>query len=244
MEPDVDRTLPRAILPICRKPFRHVVADGWLPQDWYLACRDSFPLCPPSTGPSGRSLFLGDEQLTELCNTSEAWANLLSSFRSQAFVDACQAQFRESFASPACTMAKEPWRYVEHIETREEKGSRFTPRSPLEPLDVYVRFDVHQAPIGYKHGHHIDHRRRLVTFILYFSDCDDIGMTGGDLQLHGRPRPILPARQVTVQSRENRIVWFPCSPDSLHSVSEIVTARAPRQYVQVHVSRTVDAWAT
>ena len=242
MLPGVDGTLPRANLPICREPFMHVVADRWLPQDWYLACRDSFPLCPPSTGPSGRSLFVGDEQLTEICRTNAAWGSLLSAFRSQAFVDDCQVQFSESFASPACTMPTEPWRYVDHIETREEKERSFNQGSGLGPLDVFVRFDIHQAPAGYRRANHLDHRRRLATFLLYFSDCDSIGMTGGELQLHGHRRPIRPGRRVTIRSRENRIVGFPCSPDSWHSVTEIVAARAPRQYLQVQVSRSLDAW--
>jgi hypothetical protein len=38
------------------------------------------------------------------------------------------------------------------------------------------------------------------------------------------------------------MVAFPSANDSYHSVPKITAAAAPRNYVQVHLSSSVDAW--
>ena len=38
------------------------------------------------------------------------------------------------------------------------------------------------------------------------------------------------------------MVAFPCTNGSHHSVSKITSAAVPRNYIQVHISSSVDVW--
>jgi hypothetical protein len=68
-------------------------------------------------------------------------------------------------------------------------------------------------------------------------------MIGGELLLHGGRQESspqdLPAR---VTPRHNLMVAFPCTNRSHHSVSAITAQREPRNYIQVHISSSVDIW--
>ena len=73
--------------------------------------------------------------------------------------------------------------------------------------------------------------------LIYFCDADEAGMKGGDLVLHGSG-----GDSVTIRPRHNRMVMFPCTAASLHSVTMIRRQSAPRNFVQVTVSSSVDLW--
>jgi hypothetical protein len=98
--------------------------------------------------------------------------------------------------------------------------------------------DIHQGRVGYDRIAHVDYARRLLSMLIYFCDQDENQMVGGELLLHGqspqRPTPIVP--------RHNLMVAFPCSNSSLHSVAKVTSAIAPRNYLHVFISSSVDIW--
>ena len=77
--------------------------------------------------------------------------------------------------------------------------------------------------------------------LIYLSDSTEIQMQGGDLLLHAGAVGS-PVTRVTPQ--HNRMVCFPCMSRSYHSVTPITSLIAPRNYIQVHISSSVDAWAS
>ena len=103
--------------------------------------------------------------------------------------------------------------------------------------------DIHQGRVGYLRPVHLDHARRLVSMLIYMCDHTENQMIGGELFLHGaagqREARQAPTR---ITPRHNLMVAFPCTNGSHHSVSKITAASAPRNYIQVHISSSVDVW--
>jgi 2OG-Fe(II) oxygenase superfamily len=95
--------------------------------------------------------------------------------------------------------------------------------------------------MGYDRGIHVDHARRLVSMLIYMSDHTENQMVGGELFLHtsAKPQSDPPTR---ITPRHNLMVAFPCTSHSYHSVSQITSMGAPRNYIQVHISSSVDIW--
>ena len=44
------------------EPFPHVIREKFIAPPHYEQLRSSFPTCPPSTGPTGFSLYWGDDE--------------------------------------------------------------------------------------------------------------------------------------------------------------------------------------
>jgi hypothetical protein len=74
--------------------------------------------------------------------------------------------------------------------------------------------------------------------LIYFCDQTESQMQGGELFLHSDDSGPLQR----IAPRHNLMVAFPCSNKSRHSVSQITSTNAPRNYVQVHISSSVDVW--
>src|SRR5262249_16719721 len=115
----------------------------------------------------------------------------------------------------------------------------------FEPEELWVRLDIHQALPGYHRVRHVDHRRRVISMLIYLCDADECGMVGGDLVLHGNRKrwwQVGRSNDQIVRPRHNLMAAFPCYAESIHSVPEIVRQTKPRNYVQIHVSSSYDAW--
>jgi hypothetical protein len=135
--------------------------------------------------------------------------------------------------------------YVDYVESRADKERRHIQNAEHDPEALWVRLDILQAQIGYRRGAHLDHRRRLMTMLIYFCDSAENQMDGGELLLH---RPLVMGgrkllfEQTRLAPKHNEMVAFACTPGSFHSVSEIKGQLAPRNFVQITVSSSVDAW--
>lgn len=217
-------------------PFPHVLADQWLDADLYERLRRSFPPCPPNSGPTGFTLFAGDPDYDRLIAEDEAWARFHGGFPSQAFIDYALAAFADTFEGRALADLSNA-RYVSYRESREDKERSGLARVEHRPDELWVRVDIMQGRTGYYRHPHLDHRRRALSMLVYFCDADEAGMTGGDLILHARG-----GGAVTIRPRHNRMVMFPCAAGSIHSVSKIRRQSAPRNFVQVILSSSVDLW--
>jgi len=223
-------------------PFAHVLQEQFVDPGTYASVRDSFPDCPPSSGPTGYSLYWGDAEYQRLLDEVPAWRALFDTFHSQRFIDWGVAQFANVWQRERCLIDLSRARYVPYREDRIDKERRTLRTVEHDPHELWVRMDIHQGRIGYQRVIHRDHARRLLSMLVYLCDHDENEIAGGELILH----PPLLQRwlrpPVTVTPRENLMVAFPCSAKSYHSVSRMTAMARPRNYLQVHISSSVDAW--
>jgi hypothetical protein len=222
-----------------RHPFPHVVHPEFITPVLYRELCRSFPKCPPSSGPTGFSLFWGDEEYTRLLAQESAWQSLFDTFQSQTFIDWGRQQFAAVWDNAGCKIPVSEARYVSYCEDRIDKERATLRKVEHEPHELWVRMDLHQGQIGYDRGIHVDHARRLISMLIYMCDHTENQMIGGELFLHSGPNQKAATR---ITPRHNLMVAFPCTSRSYHSVSPITATRMPRNYVQVHISSSVDIW--
>lgn len=220
-------------------PFAHVVHPEFITPAVYRELCKSFPACPPSTGPTGFSLFWGDENYARLLDANPLWRSLFYTFQSQRFIDWGVQQFGTVWEEAGCKIDLSKARYVPYVEDRIDKERATLRRVEHEPHELWVRMDIHQGQMGYDRVIHVDHARRLISMLIYMCDHTENEMTGGELFLHRGPGP---DTEVKITPRHNLMVAFPCTARSYHSVSEITSMTSPRNYLQVHISSSVDAW--
>jgi hypothetical protein len=238
-----ERVRELKLLNVNAEPFAHVISESFIEPGHYERLCRTFPSCPPGTSPTGFSLYWGDKGYERLLEEESAWRALFEMFHSQAFVDWGVRQFADVWESEGCELDLSRARYVAYREDRVDKERPRLRRVEHAPEELWVRMDIHQGRVGYSRPVHLDHARRLVSMLVYFCDHTENRMTGGELLLHGGDASNTSgARHALVTPRHNLMVAFPCANNSRHSVPEITSAAAPRNYIQVHISSSVDIW--
>jgi len=224
-------------------PFPYLVHNEFIDPPVYEQLRQTFPTCPPTTGPTGFSLYWGDKDYQHLLKTQPAWQELFNTFHSQKFIDWSREQFAEVWEREGCKIDLSRARYVPYREDRIDKERAKLRRVEHAPEELWVRMDIHQGRIGYDRPVHLDHARRLVSMLIYMCDHTENGMQGGELALHTdkQQNPQQPPAAL-ITPRHNLMVAFPCTARSYHSVSPIKAQRHARNYIQVHISSSVDIW--
>jgi hypothetical protein len=230
------------IAPLRTKPFHHIVVENFLPAHLYPQLHESFPICPPSTGPTGFSHYWGDPEYDRLMEEVPAWKAFFDWAHSQNYIDTMVRQFADAYQAHGCRIDLSKAKYVPYRETREGKEQRHLTGTGLQPHELFVRLDIHQGHIGYFRKPHLDHRRRLTSMLIYFCDSHESGREGGDLVLHGSTLGFLHPAVDRVTPKKNLMGAFACSPDSYHSVPEIKSQSSPRNFIQIQISSSVDAW--
>jgi 2OG-Fe(II) oxygenase superfamily len=228
--------------PLQARPFEHVLVESYLCPDTYQQLLATFPECPPSTGPTGYSTYWGDEAYDTLMRSQPAWQALFDAFHCQTFVDYAVLQFADVYARHGCTIDLGRATYVPYRESREDKQRRHLTDPQTAPHELWVRMDIHQGREGYRRRRHLDHRRRLVSLLVYLSDANENQMVGGDLILWSDDRSPDDTISRLVQPRHNRMVAFAAHGRSFHSVPPITSQQGFRNFIQVTVSSSVDAW--
>jgi exopolysaccharide biosynthesis predicted pyruvyltransferase EpsI len=225
------------------EPFPYVTHDHFIRPQYYQQLSQSFPTCPPSSGPSGFSLYWGDDDYQRLLDESPAWLALFKAFHSQMFIDWCRDQFAAIWQREGCQINLAEARYVPYREDRIDKERSTLRRIEHEPHELWVRMDIHQGRKGYARRIHLDHARRLLSMLVYLCDHTENQMAGGELFLHtGDQQHSHHPPPVRITPRHNLMVAFPCMRRSYHSVSKISSTLLPRNYIQVHISSSVDIW--
>ncbi|MET0646122.1 MAG: 2OG-Fe(II) oxygenase, partial [Pyrinomonadaceae bacterium] len=221
------------------RPFPHVVHEQFIRPELYRQLAESFPACPPTPEPTGYSLFWGDEGYQQLLEEHAAWRSLHETFHDQRFIDWAAEQFAPLWRASGCLIDPARALYVPYREDRIDKARPGLRRVEHAPEELFVRTDIYQARVGYGRPIHVDHRRRLVSMLIYF--CDP--MEGGELLLHHGPKQRrFGAAPKRFEPRHNLMVAFPCSARSHHSVSPVAAQDALRNYIQVQISSSVDIW--
>jgi hypothetical protein len=224
-------------------PFPHVLHERFIAPEHYRQLCRTFPTCPPVTSPTGFSLYWGDDGYQRLIDEQPAWRALFDVFHSQTFIEWGKAQFASVWQRAGCQIDLTEARYVPYCEDRVDKERATLRKIEHDPHELWVRMDIHQGRVGYSRPVHLDHARRLVSMLIYMCDHTENRMVGGELFLHGddeeRTHHATPTR---IAPRHNLMVAFPCTNGSQHSVSKITSTMIPRNYIQVHISSSIDAW--
>ena len=223
-------------------PFPYAVQHGFLPAALYRELSRSFPTCPPVGGPTGFSSFRGDAHFEALLRQSAPWREFVSALQSQSFIEYCMAQFSSTCLAQGCLIDLTGASYRDHLESRIEKAQRNIEAAGLAPEHLWVRADILQGRLYYERAPHLDHRRRLLSMLIYFCDRDEMDMEGGELVLHGPPECGRFTAHQGFAPRHNLMVAFPCSGRSFHSVTRITRQRSPRNFLQITVSSCADLW--
>jgi hypothetical protein len=231
------------ILDLQAEPFPHVIHENFIAPEHYRQLCRTFPNCPPGTSPTGYSLYWGEEGYRRLLDEQPAWQALFNTFHSQAFIEWGLRQFEQVWRSADCKLDLSGARYVPYREDRVDKERATLRKIEHEPQELWVRMDIHQGRAGYARRVHLDHARRLISMLIYMCDHTETRMCGGELLLHGadgRRERRTPVKRI--EPRHNLMVAFPCTNGSHHSVPKITSTALPRNYIQVHISSSVDAW--
>ena len=103
--------------------------------------------------------------------------------------------------------------------------------------DCYLDMDWSVARDGYVREIHRDMPKRILGFLIFFSDKD---WDGGDLVIHSSddmielPRQIwdkqLPVHNV-IEAKKNRAIFFLSTPNSYHSVSLQSNTKSDRKFI-------------
>ncbi len=223
------------------QPFPHVFHQQFIEPRRYAQLCETFPTCPPKIGPTGFSLYWGDKGYQQLLEEQPVWRDLFNTFHSQRFITWCCEQFANVWQGAGCNIDLAKAHYVPYREDRVDKERAHLRQVIHEPQELWVRMDIHQGRVGYDRPVHLDHARRLMSMLIYLCDADEIEMKGCDLLLHsGKSGGVSSTTRIT--PRHNLMVAFPCAATSYHSVSAITAQRTPRNYIQVHISSSVDIW--
>ena len=166
------------------EPFPHVLNQQFIDPGRYARLCETFPSCPPKIGPTGFSLYWGDEGYQQLLETEPAWREMFETFHSQRFIDWCREQFAEVWEREGCRIKLSEARYVPYREDRIDKERAQLRHVMHEAHELWVRMDIHQGRMGYERPVHLDHARRLMPMLIYLCDADENEMTGGELFLH------------------------------------------------------------
>lgn len=229
--------------PVVARPFAHVVKPDFIEQGAYKELRATFPECPSSTGPTGHSVYWGDEGYERLLSAHPVWRALHDTFHSDFFIQRVIEQFGDIWTRDGCRVDLSRARYVPYREDRVDKQRASLRKVEHEPHELWVRMDIHQGHLGYSRPIHLDHARRLISMLIYFCDHKESGLVGGELLMHEGPsQRWYHSRPVRILPRHNLMVAFPCMRQSFHSVSPIEALRAPRNFLQVTISSSIDAW--
>src|SRR5436305_14701316 len=108
-----------AIAPVRRQPFVHVMKENFINPELYADLVRTFPICPPSTGPTGYSTYWGDQQYDRLIAENSSWNALFNAFHSQDFIDYSIRQFADAYRSFGCVIDLTKARYVPFRESRK-----------------------------------------------------------------------------------------------------------------------------
>lgn len=212
----------------------------------------------------GFDIYRGDAAYENLIKTSEAWKEFDAYINSRAFIETFNACFGDRLQELGCKAQILPEAYDhDYIEGREvmpataslgervkEFGRRLTNsgKAAEKAAKLFTRLDIHRAMKGYAKDVHCDRANRLCSLILYFCDADKAGFTGGDLTIHAHvkqkpawkherhPDPKDAPVVATVHPKENVGVFFPCSNNSYHGVTQLTSHGGSRDYLYINIS--------
>ncbi len=197
-------------------PFPHVLKDGIIPEDLFLALKRDFPQEShfeeqySETGSKGSrtgagtgfDIYRGDAAYDRLVASSEAWAEFDAYINSTRFIDKFLETFGPDLAGLGLKAEIDPGRYdhdlveprdvlTANLSLRERLGQfahRLLGNSDQAP-GLFTRLDIERSTSGYAKPPHCDRANRLCSLIVYFTDMAAEGIEGGELALFKLRQP-------------------------------------------------------
>ena len=247
------------------RPFPHVIKQDILEPDFYRQLKAEFPVDSlfdkrgkRMGARTGRDLYRGDSGFDEFIEQSSAWRRLYSCMNSPEFLKFTLEMIGPYFDEFRCRVSADKAQLVSHTENRfsvwwrARKARWFGAGATQDPDKVFVRFDIEQSDTGYAKPVHCDNQSRLVSFLVYFCDADEIGLEGGDLRIHAHVEDKLYSDSErfpkesdtkvirTLRPRDNLGLFFLCSNNSYHSVTPVTRSRDYRRFIYTNLSSTAE----
>ncbi len=250
--------------PLRDRPFAHAVIDDFFRPDVFAELKRTYPKIEARSASKhwARGLYWGDPAYDRLLAEQPIWRSLFDAVHSQSFVDYIGRLFEDAWSAPDCLIDFHQARFISFQENRQDKEAGRLDHPEQGAHDIWSRLDIYHGWPGYRRAAHLDHRRRLLSMLVYFDSPEEIGMVGGELELHdpsfdlnlmGRlgayrcPSAWLAVRgawsqPLVIKPQKNRAAMFPCTPRSWHSVPAIKALREPRSFLHIVLSSSREAW--
>ena len=173
-------------LDVALTPFPHVLVDEFFKPEVFRQLHDGFPNIAKMDRPKGwgQSLYWGEVEYERHLEENPSWKQVFDVVHSQSFIDYMIDQFGEHWEREGCAIDLPRARYVPYCEDRIDKERGQLRRVEHEPHELWCRLDFYQSWEGYYRPLHLDHRRRLISMLVYFTNQEEIEMQGGELILH------------------------------------------------------------
>lgn len=262
-------------------PFPHAYREGVLPPEMFARLKADFPVSSfeaqqeltGSTGSrvgkgTGFDIYRGDREYDRLIESSDAWAEFDRHINSPEFVENFLRLFGSHLAEAGLGIEIDPERYdrafVEGrdvLTTKPSLGERW--RGFVSSIGIkteaaptlFTRLDIERSLKGYAKPPHCDRANRVASLIVYFTNQDEVGLRGGELNIYKHkvakpiekyerhPKPDDVDIVATLPVRENLGVFFPCSNNSYHGVNAVTTPGIPRDFLYINISAdTASCW--
>ena len=221
-------------------PFPHAIVENIFPDEVYRRACDEFPVLEARAGGrAGRDLFADDEGYAKVVG-SIPWKTIHERLTGSVFVDKLLLGFRRALIEHGCKVSANDYQLSTFIEPRALLQSPVIDPD-ADPDTLFVRMDFQEAGPGYFRNVHCDHRRRVVSGIIFFCDAEAQVMDGGQFVLYGQSGEVTKP-EVFVDPRHNRAVFFLCCNTSFHEAALLKSCRGSRRWLYYSVSSKVDVW--
>ncbi len=263
---------------VLASPFPHVVSDAILPPSLFEKLKEDYPdstlfeaTATATAGIGSRAgkntgfdIYRGDPAYAALTERSSAWAEFDLYINSSAFVEKYLELF-DPFAKDIgihADIARISYDrgYIEPRETLQDGrtfGDRLgrmvkqmvrEPRHEPQDVKLFTRLDITRSMGGYAKPPHCDRGNRLCSLIIYFTDADEAGLEGGELQIYQLRSPVPVDRAprhprletvdvvTTLRPKANRGVFFPCCNTSYHGVTAVTSSGVARDFLYINIS--------
>jgi len=218
----------------------------------------------------GFDIYRGDAAYDQLIESSPAWREFDAWINSPAFVETFNDVFGDYLSDLKISARIDPSQYDrDFIEPRSEltetttisdrlrhRVEKLLPAKASKEVPLFTRLDIEKSTSGYGKPPHCDRANRLCSLIIYFCDGEERGLDGGDLQIFEHkqvtdvqkmprhPAPEDVTEVARLKPRDNLGVFFPCSNNSYHGVTQIRSDGIERDFLYINISGDVRSlWA-
>lgn len=255
--------------------FPVIFSENFLESSFYKACLKEFSSLDISSWPvvmGSRSRLSNDdknfysvlannpslERLYELVNTKEFCSNLFEAlgYKTNDFnYHASHLRQSSNNVRGVITALLNRWKIIRFFKplvyrvlVKPFRQGAWSKNSAIEANDIYIHFDISIAKNGYVSSPHLDSPKRVAAFLLYFSEAEETGGSGGDFTVYREIDGVRGQQDLSFTNvipvtsfspKHNLFVSFVSSDLAYHGVPEIQGATHPRRFIYVGISKVL-----